>query len=195
MWGMDERLAWLSKQYCTDGTQVTVVEQAEEGEAQVQFVSSERLICLNSPNNKPLYFLDMRKLADGIILQLGASRTALHIVECKKTIKENSWKTVKEQWAGAVQSAFALCGVLGVPAPANTDIFLYSAYREDKLSAAQNTNPALLKMPVGVTTAAHKPQALEWSQQQVKILERQFEHRKIQLDETGNGRFEIGDCH
>lgn len=195
MWGMDERLAWLSKQYCTDGTQVTVVEQAEEGEAQVQFVSNERLICLNSPNNKPLYFLDMRKLADGIILQLGASRTALHIVECKKTIKENSWKTVKEQWAGAVQSAFALCGVLGVPAPANTDIFLYSAYREDKLSAAQNTNPALLKMLVGVTAAEQKPQALEWSQQQVKILERQFEHRKIPLDETGSGRFEIGDCH
>lgn len=191
MWEMDERLAWLSKQRCTQGTQVTVVEQAEEGEAQVQFVSSERLICLNSPDNKPLYFLDMRKLADGIILQLGASRTALHIVECKKTIKENSWKTVKEQWAGAVQTAFALCGVLGVPTPANTDVFLYSAYREDTLSAAQNTNPALLKMPVGVTIAAHKPQALEWSQQQVKILERQFEHRKIQLDETGNGRFEI----
>lgn len=195
MWDINERLAWLAKQCCTQGTEVTVVEQVEEGKAQVQFVSSERLICLNSPNNKPLYFLDMRKLADGIILQLGASRTALHIVECKKTIKENSWKTVKEQWAGAVQSAFALCGVLGVPAPANTDIFLYSAYREDKLSAAQNTNPALLKMLVGVTAAEQKPQALDWSQQQVKILEHQFEHRKIQLDETGNGRFEIGDCH
>ena len=195
MWDINERLAWLAKQCCTQGTEVTVVEQVEEGKAQVQFVSSERLICLNSPNNKPLYFLDMRKLADGIILQLGASRTALHIVECKKTIKEKNWGTVKEQWAGAVQSAFALCGVLGVPAPANTDIFLYSAYREDKLSAAQNTNPALLKMLVGVTAAEQKPQALDWSQQQVKILERQFEHRKIQLDETGNGRFEIGDCH
>lgn len=195
MWDMDGRLAWLSKQCCTQGTEVTVVEQAEEGGAQVQFVSSERLICLNSPNNKPLYFLDMRKLADGIILQVGENSTVLHIVECKKTIREKTWDTVKEQWAGAVQTAFALCGVLGVPAPANTDVFLYSAYREDKLSVAKNTNPALLKMPVGVMTAAQKPQALEWSQQQVKILERQFEHRKIQLDATGNGRFEIGDCH
>lgn len=192
MWNLQERLAWLSNERFVQANEVIVLEQAEQGEARVTFTSSEALICLNSPNNKPLYFLQERRLADGIVLQVNDQGASLHLVECKKTIKEKSWETVKAQWSGALQTALALCGVLGLPAPAKEQVFLYSAYRDDKLSPANNTNPVLLKMLVGANRSAPSPHVLEWQASSVNVLGKSFKHHKIKLDADGNGQFQIG---
>ena len=192
MWDLQERLAWLSKERCEQANEVVVLEQAEQGEARVTFTSNKTLICLNSPDNKPLYFLQERKLADGIVLQVSEQGASLQLVECKKTIKEKSWEAVKIQWRGAVQTALALCGVLGLPMPAKENVFLYSAYREDKLSPSSNTNPVLLKMLVGANTSVPAPHVLEWQAESVSVLGQSFQHYKIKLDADGNGQFQIG---
>ena len=123
MWNLQERLAWLSNERFVQANEVIVLEQAEQGEARVTFTSNETLICLSSPDNKALYFLQERKLADGIVLQVSDQGASLHLVECKRTIKERSWETVKIQWSGALQTALALCGVLGLPTPAKEQVF------------------------------------------------------------------------
>lgn len=192
MWDIQERLAWLSKARCTQGNEIVILEQATEGEASVRFTANEPLICLNSPNNKALYFLREQKLADGIVLQYGETDVTLHLVECKKTIREKSWASVKLQWSGALQTALALCGLLGLPAPTKEHIFLYSAYRDDKLSPANNVNPVLLKLPVGASPSVSAPHVLEWQAADVNVLGKRFKHHKIQLDEDGYGQFQIG---
>lgn len=192
MWEQEERRAWLSRERFHQANEVVVREQSQAGEASVKFTSNEPLLSLSSPDNNPLYFLQERKLADGIVLQVGERGVSVHLVECKRTIREKSWATVKLQWAGALQTALALCGVLGLPNPNGENIYLYSAYRTEKLSADENVNPVLLKRPVGGSAMEPKPSSIEWEELNVNVLGRTFTHHKIQLDDEGNGSFQIG---
>lgn len=192
MWVLEERLSWLSKERFHQANEVVIREQNQAGAASVKFTSNKPLLSLNSPNNTPLYFLQENKLADGILLQVGEQGVSVHLVECKKTIREKSWATVKLQWAGALQTALALCGVLGLPNPTHENIYVYSAYRTEKLSADNNVNPVLLKRLVGGSSLEPKPSSIEWGAANVKVLGRAFTHHKIKLDDEGNGSFQIG---
>jgi len=191
MWALEERITWLFKGRFEKANEVVIQEKNQLGEACVRLTSSEPLICLNSPRDDALYFLQERKLADGIVLQVSETGAVLHLIECKKVIKDGNWEHIKSQWSGALQTALALCGVLGLTVSENQRVFLYSAYREDKLSPSNNTNPALLKMLTGARSSDPIPPALEWGRQNVKILGCQFRHHKIQLDPAGHGHFQI----
>lgn len=192
MWEQEERCAWLSRERFQQANEVLVREQNRAGEALVKFTSNEPLLSLSSPDDNPLYFLQERKLADGIVLQVRERDVSVHLVECKKTISEKSWTTVKQQWAGALQTALALCGVLGLPNPTSENIYLYSAYRNEKLSMNKNVNPVLLKRPVGGSALEPKPSSIEWEEPKIKVLGKTFMHHKIKLDDDGSGSFQIG---
>ena len=81
--------------------------------------------------------------------------------------------------------------MLGVSAPTKNDVFLYSAYREDKLSPSHSTNPVLLKLAIGACKSDAIPRMLDWQADEVNVLGRWFKHHKIRLDEDGSGVFQI----
>ena len=60
--------------------------------------------------------------------------------------------------------------------------------QEDTLDNKNTTNPILLKATLGTT---QKTSAIDWSNRKINILNREFEHIKIQLDSDGKGRFSL----
>lgn len=189
---VENRMEWFSADFLLQGKRAVVEETAKEGEAKVTFTSELDFIHIKTPNDKALFFLKERKLADGIILQRRDNDVFVHVIECKKNVKEKNWVDIKSQWGGALQTALAVCGVLGWPAPSFEKIKLYTAYRKTALTPIETTNPTLLKMPVGLKKANTLPSVLEWQTNEVFLLNHKFEHRKIQLDGNGVAAFELG---
>lgn len=178
---LQTRLGWLDSNHVQHGNRVRVVEANEEGEAEVTISSANPLLVVNTSDKNALRYLTQRKVADGTVCEFLSNDTViLHLLECKRTVKEKSWQQVKEQFHGALLNAFAVCGVLNVKQIA--EVRLYTAYRDDKLDPVNTANPSLLKAPVGGKQPAP---AIEWQQGRVRILEHQFLHQKIQLDHLG----------
>jgi len=68
-------------------------------------------------------------------------------------------------------------------------IIFYTAYREDKLSNTYNsTNPILFKSTLGTS---NQVSALDWEHSTVNVLNDTYEHIKIELDEDGNGTYNL----
>lgn len=178
---LQTRLGWFDSNHVQLGSQVRVVEANEEGEAEVTISSTNRLLLVNTSDKSALRYLSQRKVADGTVCEfLSDDAVILHLMECKRTVKENTWRQIKEQFQGALLNAFAVCGLLNVKQIA--EVRLYTAYREDKLDPVTTANPSLLKAPVGGKAASS---AIEWRQGQVRILDHGFKHQKVPLDHQG----------
>uniref|UniRef100_UPI004048EA30 hypothetical protein n=1 Tax=Aliarcobacter sp. TaxID=2321116 RepID=UPI004048EA30 len=182
----EERLDWIYSDYYEFGNQVKVVEKNEAGKAEVLFKSSNDLlsICLSEENR--LKYLKIANVADGTIYAfINESEIILHITECKRTINTKNWEKVKLQFKGGLTNSFGLCGILDKTV---SKIIFYTAFREDSLDNKNTTNPILLKATLGTTK---KTSAIDWSDKKINILNREFEHIKIQLDSDGKGRFSL----
>ncbi len=131
--------------------------------------------------------LQEKKVADAIIFHQTEIDTTLHIIECKTTIKEKEWTHIKKQFQGALISAIALHGVLNLKAL--TNIKLYTAYRNDRLTPSHNPDPVLLKTGVGKSSP---PIVTDWLNNHIGLLSLPtISHQKIQLDNTGIAQTEL----
>jgi len=90
---LQTRLGWFDGNHVQLGSQVRVVEANEEGEAEVTISSTNRLLLVNTSDKSALRYLSQRKVADGTICEfLSDDAVILHLMECKRTVKENTWR-------------------------------------------------------------------------------------------------------
>lgn len=180
------RRSWLSPDHTRSGYSISIVEAKDEGRACVEFFSANDLLFVNTTEGNRLAYLKEQKVADGTICEfIDDTRVRLHLVECKKTVREKSWNTARSQFRGALQNALGVCGVLGVTIQS---VSLYTAYVTDKLDPEQTSNPALLKGRLG---ESEPPAFQQWRNGLVIMEGASFEHNRIQLDPSGNGQYPI----
>ena len=137
-------------------------------------------------SNRPTYF-KCKNCADNIVFEkINDNEWKLHVVEFKRTVKENEWKTIKNQFKGAILNAKALSGVLDIKIK---EIKCYTGFRRDHMGK----EPASLKSLIGLD--AMENLKIEWDSGKVHIdLDSKLvlEHQKVQLDiDTGEAELAI----
>ncbi len=178
---LQTRLQWLDTNHIQRGQSVTIMEPNADGEAEVSLSAANQLLLVKTTEKNALGYLKQKKVADGTVCEfLTDTAVTLHLIECKRTVTAKKWIHVKEQFQGALLNAFAVCGLLNVNDI--REVRLYTAYRNDRLSAEHSPNPVLMKMPVG---SRQLTVAQDWQDDSVVVLDQQFRHQKIQLDSEG----------
>ena len=178
---------------------VVVVEQEVEGEARVECNLPEGALCVqwNLPTGY-FRFLKDEQNADGALLiwrDDGShdGRFEAHVMECKKTVEQNSWSKALKQMRWTFLRLRALAGALGVPIQRVT---FYTAFREHKFSSTSSRNALVPRSPITSRFAEpdeiiERPRRLQmaWENDDITLgdFEGRFAHTKIELDKDGNG--------
>lgn len=183
---LDQRLQWFQEHRCSVGSDQFILEEnREEGYTKIICKTNKHCLIFHIEKHG-LKCLINESCADHIIFERVSDQSwNLHIIECKKSVGDSEWEKIKKQFEGALLNALALMGVLGIEKL--EEIKCYTAFRRDKLTVRECTNPALLKTLVGGPASGNP--ILEWRYGRVQILSiKNITHRKIQLDqETGLG--------
>lgn len=181
-----------------------VQEKKEEGRACVVCeVPPEHVAIAFYLHGQDGLFRFLRKVsnADGAILLVEPGGAVVgRIVECKKTVNPSDWDKAIKQFTWTLARLLAVAGALGVRI---TRISLSTAFREDRLSPEHSPNPALGKATLGTSHEDEADEAalndarrrqLAWLSNQVSLpgFAGVFSHTKIQLDDAGDGRCELG---
>lgn len=140
----------------------------------------------------PFNFLLEWSNADGAILFLRQDGSlGAWIVECKRTVKEASWKKARMQMKWTLARLRAIAGVLRLPLSVVT---FGTAFRVDQLSPQSSPNPALGKQQIGPSHSQGRGKELfqelqkQWLSDCVCGLGDDviFRHFQILLDAKGN---------
>ena len=164
-----------------------------DGKADLQIDLPTPCILFNGLEKKKLQYFVNKKCADYLIFENKQDQWFVHILELKRSVGSSEWETIKLQFAGALQNAYALAGVLGIHIDLE-HVKVYTVYRNDKLNHV--ANPAKLRCEIHERDrrADSKEQA-EWNAKSVEISfvdVIQLEHHKIKLDiETGEGKYSL----
>lgn len=180
------RLGWLDPMHIQLAPGVEIEETTQEGRARVCFRADSELLSVRTTDKNALRYLKDKQVADGTVCEWQEGRLCLHIIELKRTVKENSWQTIKAQFVGALQNAQALCGVLG-----ETEIHqvtLYTGYLNDHLAEAKSANPVLNKGLVGQRGGSR---LADWHAEHLELMGHWLRHRKVPLDAEGNAEVRI----
>ncbi len=177
----------FSKKILQYSDKVEIEEKKKGGEALVYFRSnSKNTFFIKGEESRNKYLKQKGfKIADGIIFVFENDLIAsLHIVELKKTVGFDEWSKTKEQFKGALIAAMAIKGILEIKVKG---VYLYTAYREDKIKTVDDSAFVLNGQPPS-------KELNEWTTNIVTLegSEHRFKHRKIELDkETGFGEIDL----
>ena len=111
--------------------------EKEQGEADLELHLQNPCILFQGLEKKGLHYFKNPKCADYVLFEKRENLWCLHIFELKRTVKVKEWETMKDQFMGALQNALALAGFLDIKI-AMDKVYLYSVYRNDKISDAAN---------------------------------------------------------
>lgn len=183
---------------------VVVEETAKDGRARVVFEPAEGARCVEWHVQQRLFnFLKEDKNADGaFFVQCRERSFEAHIVECKRTINQDSWDKAKRQMRWTLLRLRALAGVLGVEL---ASVVCYTAFCEDELHPDSSPDPAEGKIPIGDEEPLSPEDAeaqlalrrqFDWEGDEVNLrdFEGAFPHRKLPLElkeGVGVGSFSI----
>lgn len=111
----------------------------------------------------------------------------------KRSVGVDEWKTIKNQFAGALQNALALAGVLEIQTDIS-EVALYTVYRNDKLNDAANPGKLHYQMHMN-GSQAKTSDCQDWNEKRIVLdftEDISAEHHKIKLDiENGTGECEL----
>lgn len=143
--------------------------------------------------HKKLQYFKNKHCADYVIFEFATSGWRIHIFELKRTVGVDEWQKIKNQFAGALQNALALAGVLGIQTDIR-ELALYTVYRNDKLNDA--ANPGKLRYHMNMNgSQAKNPGCQDWNEKKIVLdfaEDISVEHHKIKLDiENGTGECEL----
>ncbi len=200
---MSDRWSRISpdiRQSATDGGQVEVHEAHRDGQARVTFAAPAGWRLERIALTAGFRWLRQLKSADGLVLASRPDgRWEAHIVECKKTVGDESWRHVRQQLHGTRIRLDALCGVLGIEVDA---VYLYTAFRRDRIGAQTSPDPLLVEIPVGSSATPQRPTPeqvagrLAWAADVIALPEfGELPHRRVPLavaDDVGLGLVELG---
>lgn len=185
---LDERLKWLDpNKFQRSDSCIVVKETAKEGEAELRCYVQHDSIAIEldkDDQKRRVNYLKNKRVTDCLILEfLKPEVTNIHIVECKRTIKAEKWREIKEQFEGSLLNALCLCGLLGINELKR--VTFYTAFRNDNLNPAASTNTIIGKR--GVATPLPSSVS-DWRQGKISILSlTSAPHIKIPLDDNGKG--------
>ncbi len=167
-------------------------EKSRSGEVRLKFIATGDTLILLSPERNVLPYLDEKQkgatsCADVFIYRLRKDTSVwdLHIIEFKKTINTDSLGKSKWQFTMGIYNARAVAAFLGMELQ---NIYLYSGYRNDKLSTMENASLIALR-------ASNNRSVLKAiNQWKNGICELELDggskvvfHHKIQLKQDGTG--------
>lgn len=193
---LEQRVKWLHPELCEyvrEGVGVfRIQETRQEGLADIVCRVRRPSILFHKLDGHTCTFLRNQRCADAIIFEKTSEEAwTLHIVECTRTMKEDTWTgKVKIQFEGAILNAQALMGILNISKL--DDVRCYTAFRNDRISPFATPNPVLLK--AGVGTSERSLPSIEWEEDRIRSLLslRDIRHTKVRLDpNTGHGEISI----
>jgi hypothetical protein len=181
---------------------IVVEETAKDGRARVIFEPEGDVRCIEWLIQRSLFaFLKEDKNADGaFFVQRSESSFEAHIVECKRTINQDSWHKAKRQMRWTLIRLRALAGVLGIEL---ANVVCYTAYCDDELQADSSPDPAESKISIGdeepstpedIEDQQTRRRQFDWDGEEVHLrdFDSAFPHRKLPLQlNAGVG---VGSC-
>lgn len=175
----------------TSDSQLHLQEKSEQGIADLTLHLQNPCILFKDLEHKKLEYFQNKKCADYVLYEQKAGNWMVHIFELKRTVGEKHWLNMKEQFKGAMQNALAIAGFLGIEVDMD-NIYVYSAYRNDKLK--DYSNPAKLRFQMHQPKCSGMSKECEdWNEKEVVLdfLDKEkFVHHKIPLDiEDGTGAY------
>jgi hypothetical protein len=166
---------------------VIVRERQKEGRAELRCAVPESTQCIVWEIEKGLFpFLRSNECADGaLLIERSDGAFEAHVIECKRTIQQDSRSKAKKQMAWTLVRLHALAGALGRRLER---AMLYTAYYADQLSK----DPGLLKVPVGTPGSLTEEDAaavdaltgqFDWPEKEIELrgFDGRFPHRAIRL--------------
>jgi hypothetical protein len=175
----------------TGPSPIIVEETAKDGRAHVTFQPEDGAHCIEWLMQQGLFkFIKDDKNADGAFFVQRSERSfEAHVVECKRTINQDSWDKAKRQMRWTLIRLRALAGVLGVEL---ANVVCYTAYCDDELQADSSPDPAESKIPIGDEEASIPEDAeiqrtlrrqFDWDGEEVHLrdFDDAFPHRKLPL--------------
>lgn len=164
-----------------------------QGEADLTVSLLAPCILFCDLEHKKLQYFKNKHCADYVIFEFVTSGWRIHIFELKRSVGVDEWKTIKNQFAGALQNALALAGVLGIQTDIR-ELALYTVYRNDKLNDA--ANPGKLRYQMHMNgSQAKTPDCQDWNEKRIVLdftEDISAEHHKVKLDiENGTGECEL----
>lgn len=182
---------------CQGQTQVSEVLEADDSAAAVTCVLPADTTCIRWKIERATLFpfLKDRLAADGaLILERADGTYEAHVMECKRTINQETWSRAKLQMRWSLIRLQALAGVLGFKL---ARVHCYTAYRHERWEKA------LLKLPIGEVQPKDASQAEaaellldqgDWLTPEIELrgFDSPLSHQKVQLDpHQGTGQVSI----
>lgn len=181
---------------------IVVEEMENDGRARVELVPPDGARCIEWRIQGNLFgFLKENKNADGaFFVERRDGAFEAHIVECKRTINQDSWDKAKRQMRWTLVRMRALAGVLGIKL---TRVVCYTSYCEDELAPDSSPDPAESKVPIGDEEPSSPEDAeaqmalrrqFDWEGEEVHLrdFDGGFLHQKVPLQV--NAGVGVGSC-
>lgn len=194
-WLTDRSTCWTR----SDGT-VVVEEKEKGGIARVRFILPVGRPCIqwHIGGSHLFRILKEESAADGLfMLQTLDDFWEAHIVECKKTVSDQTWKKARQQMRWTLARLRALSGILGFSV---SSVVCYTAYREERQSPGRALNSTDFKLGVGVPESSSNASTIpfsfrrQWQDGMIVLegVEGQLVHRRIELDPvTGFSEYDV----
>lgn len=175
-------------QYVPNGGILDIDEQEADGYMHVKVTVQGEAVKFSIKPNQGFAYLKVKKTSDHIVFIKQNDSWHVQIFECKRTVKEKTWSSVKKQFAGGILHAHMLKGLLDIGEIAT--ITVYTVYKYDQM-LKNTTDPITLRQPVG--TSISKKEFADWDHECVKVMDEYdpLPHKRIQVDEDGFGEWEI----
>lgn len=169
--------------------------EKKSGYADLQVQLSNPGILFRDLENRKFQYFRNKKCADYVMFEKQKNNWILHIFEMKRSVGIDEWSHIKKQFAGALQNALGLAGVLGIEFDLR-QTRIYTVYRNDKLNDA--ANPVSLRCQIHEKAHGNKKdkkEIMDWFQEQValELFENiSLKHQKIKLNiENGTGECKV----
>lgn len=174
--------------------QTELKEKKQGGEVNLTYIAQGNTLIFLSPENHVLSYLDGQKkgataCADIFLFKLicESGKWELHIIEFKKTVNLDTVGKSRWQFTMGIYNARAVAAFLGIEIE---NICLYSGFRNDKVE----DNSQLINLRARINTEAIN-KIKQWNKEECKLIidgkEIVLPHKKIYLDQSGNGQFSI----
>lgn len=167
----------------------------DEIESEVHcYFDSQQVIHLKLEGKECAHLIS-KKCVDGIFAVQNEDETwDLHVMECKRTIKESKWKKVKYQFEASILRAVGILTGLGIQV---SGIQLYTAVQYDLLTPKIESDPTLARMnQTGWNKLSSEDQEkmhyLDWMNTELELwVKKNIPHQIIILDESGKGEVHL----
>lgn len=170
-------------------------EKNKDGKAKLTCHLNNDALILPSPEKNVLRYLDEKikgatACADVFLFEMNPDdKWILHIMEFKKSIDTSTMSKSKKQFTMGIYNARAVAGFLNIKIE---DIFLYSGYRNDKITSLPEDNLSKMRSSnnLEILRLINEWNKGKWSLE-VDLKKKFYVHTKVKLDENGNGQYMI----